>query len=327
MEITVAYKVLRKQAIAWLKSNRDFNEGLSILRNSGYRPHIASKIGKWGDNKHSHDKLLNELRNFIKCWNNDDPIVGAKDDSESASPFDRENEEMDILTQAKALGFDESVSDSVSNPDTGSYDNNQTVENGNEDSYKNEDVQHLPMIIQRLICSFADLYRQRSILHAALSEVPENNDPTNCENRKSICLAIDGISTKMDKLYSLKKLFDNEGLIPEQDLLEKSLLDEVVSDNNILNDDDKVNDNLGLDDDKVVVDVDLPESISELKKLRKNSCTKLSRAKNQLLYQQDTKADVEFPLPEGAKRIKISKKVLRLSALIKKIDIQIAKLS
>ena len=65
---------------------------------------------------------------------------------------------------------------------------------------------------------------------------------------------------------------------------------------------------------------------ADLQKKRKAVATKLLRAKNQLEFQQETKADKPNPMPDSPKRVKYETKVENLTKELSEIDYQIAAL-
>ena len=65
---------------------------------------------------------------------------------------------------------------------------------------------------------------------------------------------------------------------------------------------------------------------ADLQKKRKSVATKLLRAKNQLEFQQETKADKPNPMPDSPKRVKYETKVENLTKELSEIDYQIAAL-
>ncbi|MDO4755848.1 MAG: hypothetical protein Q4A54_05860, partial [Parabacteroides sp.] len=67
-------------------------------------------------------------------------------------------------------------------------------------------------------------------------------------------------------------------------------------------------------------------SKEELQKKRKSVATKISRAKNMLEFQQETKGATPDPMPESPKRLKYETKINNLSKELERIDYAIAKL-
>ena len=68
-------------------------------------------------------------------------------------------------------------------------------------------------------------------------------------------------------------------------------------------------------------------SKAELQKQRKSIVTKISRAKNMLLYQKETKQEQENPITDPKKVAKYQAKIDRLTQELNDIDMQIAALA
>ena len=64
-----------------------------------------------------------------------------------------------------------------------------------------------------------------------------------------------------------------------------------------------------------------------LKKLKKNTTSKLVKAKNMLDYQKESKQPELSPMPDGPKRAKQEKRVKQLNEFIDKIEYRIVELS
>lgn len=100
MNLTKEYYDARKRAIAWLNGKQDFSEGSNILMDSGYKPHVAAKIAKWGNVPHSREKLEHEIRMMIRVWHNpDDP----EHEDEEEVPT---NEDIKVLALINKSGGD-----------------------------------------------------------------------------------------------------------------------------------------------------------------------------------------------------------------------------
>lgn len=291
MILTDAYYQARHEAVAWLNSqNREFKEGVRILQKSGYKPIVASKIAKWGDKPHSVDKLVYELRQMIQVWANPDDAIHDDIDLEVKAK-DMENE----LTEEKAVNLMKSISS----------------ENENLEGDENQ----MPEIMRKLIFIFSQDYKSRSLLHKQLSDLPEDNSESTVLQRKTLVNSISALSDRMDYLYKLRLRYENDSVLPTDDeLSNKAYFDPDVEK-------DKENEN--------EAEKELPDDVESLKKMRSSEGTKLTRAKNMLLYQQEAKPKdkKENPLPDSPKRVKYIKKVESLTQLIERIDYKIAELS
>ena len=274
MEITPAYLSARKEAITWLKSERDFNQGLLVLQQSGYKPLIASKIAKWGDKPHSKEKLLYEIKNMIQVWGN---------------PGSPRHEDEDQTTFNVI-------------PDSDS----ENIVKKAEDLEKEYD-DPLPKTIRFVIYEYSDAYKSRSQLHDDLKKLPEDNSDETTRMRKLICESIEALSLKLDFLYKVRKDYEDNGVVPEDDIYNAFSAPATKQE-------------------PEETEIILPDNKDELKNLRKNYATKLTRAKNMLLYSQEKKAEKENPLTDVAKKIKYEKRVAELTDHINRIDIKTASL-
>lgn len=292
MILTDAYYQARREAMNWLNSpDRKFDEGVNILLKSGYKPLVASKIAKWGDKPHSVDKLIYELRQMIQVWANPDDIDDIVDSGESDKNTGLNNE----LTNDRCLSLMNILPDS--------------------DNQEGDETQ-LPPVIRRLIMIFSEDYKSRSLLHKQLSELPEDNTEQTVRQRKTIVNSISALSDRMDYLYQLRRRYETDAVLPtEEDLNNKLYFDP---------DNDTNNSKKNETDEQT-----LPDDLDGLKKMRSSEGTKLTRAKNMLLYQQEAKPKdkKENPLPDSPKRVKYLKKVESLTQLIERIDYKIAELS
>ncbi|MCP3895970.1 MAG: hypothetical protein GY706_15275 [Bacteroides sp.] len=292
MQITENYYQARHEAIDWLNSrDRDFTQGVQILVKSGYKPLVSSKIAKWGDTDHSREKLIYEIRQMIQVW---------------ANPNDAQFDDADF-SETETVGANEVV-DEVSAATI--------VSEAENEKKKENDEDMLPPIVRQIIYEFADSYKSRSILHKEMLELPEDNSSVTVSKRKVIIDSIAALSARMKVLYDYRKQYEENGVVPSQEELQANYHD---PDDN----DDKKSDSVPVEE------VVLPQSVEELKKMRKSEATKLSRARNMLLYQQESKPKpiVENPLPDCPKRVKFQKKADRIEALIKRIDYLIAERS
>lgn len=289
MEITESYLKARQEAVNWLKTDkRDFQTGLKILLNSGYKPHVAAKIAKWGDVHHSKQKMEYEIGEFIKVW---------------ADPNGAQHEDIDFDGE-ETTGSEVTVTDELLS---------KIVYQAQSENEKEGDENQLPASIRKIIYTISDDYKARSVLHNQLSELPEDNSAETVTKRKAVAAGISALSKQMTLLYNLKKKYDAEGTVPTEEEMDEAFFDPDSEENK------------GGEDNKEDL-APLPETKEELKKLRKSESTKLLRARNMLLYQQETKAENENPMPESPKRVKYETKVSILEKRVSDIDYKIASL-
>lgn len=290
MILTEEYYRVRRDAIAWLNSKRDFETGVNLLIASGYKPIVAAKIKRWGPRPHSREKLLYEIRQMIQVW---------------GAPDDPKHDDVDFEDEV-TTGADDAVTE---------QDSLALLAEADEEKHKEEDENQHPMIIRKIIYEFSDCYKSRSVLHRQLGGLPEDNTESTVQKRKVIVQSIAALSARMKVLHGLRVRYEESGVLPSEAELEGGYPD-------------AENDNQA-ETELQNAPVDLPDSIDDLKKLRKNEATKLTRARNMLLYQSETKPKplLENPLPDCPKRVKLERKAAYLDDLINKIDYKIAQLS
>lgn len=271
--MTKDYSAYRKQALKWIDNEkRTFKEGLTILQAYGYKPVAVGNVARRGENNDfAKRKLIALMYEFIRLWHR--PSMEDQD----------EKPELEVKEDPAPLAEKE-INDLC-------------------------DEQGYPEIMRRVIHEFYALLEERRKLHAAAAAI-EGNDSESVSKRKDLLDTVESISERMDYLWAIKSKFEQDKIVPGEDLFE------VKKEDSPADQDDKENDTI-------------PEgaSVDDLKTLKKNTNTKLIRARNMLDYQQTTKAETTNPMPEGPKRVKYEKKVEALTAFIKDIDYKIVELS
>lgn len=177
---------------------------------------------------------------------------------------------------------------------------------------KEDDENQLPPVIRKVIYEFSQAYKARSVFHREMSELPEDNNSETVRRRKELVNKIAALSDRMQVLYDIRQEYESEGKLPSEEDMKISGIEKKKN----------------ADEDKPI-DTPLPDTVDKLKRMRKNEATKLTRAKNMLLYQSETKPKplVENPLPDCPKRVKLEKKIGTLEEFIAKIDYKIAELA
>lgn len=299
MKLTDDYFKARSLAGQWLNrepKKRDFNEGVSILTLSGYKPVVCAKIAKQGDRPHTRQKLEYEMRQMMQVYYH---------------PSDPRFQDVDISDDAQH-GSD-GIPDSVPEEQAQAI-----VALASAEAAKESDEQTVPECIAKVIYLFADLYKKRSILHRSLQDCGESNDEETVHKRKDIVKEISSLSEWMGRLAKVSETYEKDGTIPDKETLDKALSKTIEEES----DDDSKDDVK-----KNVYSTDLSTlSVEELKKLKANANTRLCRARNMLLYSSEKQTDKENPLPDCPKRVKYEKKVEQETALIERIDYRLAEL-
>lgn len=300
-KITQDYIESRRDGIKWLNSSkRDYTTGVGILSRSGYKSIVAARLARQGEKPHTREKLEYEMRQMIKVWYHpDDPRFEDVDLSDDAVPgTDGRNEAVPEETAAAIVATAEK----------------ELAREGDEQPY-------YPPVISKIIYDFRECYNERAIQHRQLSELGETNTEDVCAKRKEIVNRIAYLSKRMTKLAALKKNYEEKQLLPTDEQL-----DELYKKKEDESDTEKQDgDEEDADSDKTDI-ADL--SIEELKKAKSNAKSKITKARNMLLYSSEAKPKdgKENPLPDCPKRVKYEKKIAVQEALVEKIDYRLAEL-
>lgn len=280
----------RQAAIDWLKSDRNFSRGIQVLEVSQFRPGVVAKLKR--DGEHGRDaaaRLLHLMRMLIQAWAMPGEVAN-QDLDDNGAPVADNQEQHDDNAALKIL------------------DAAALIRSGDESRY--------PANITDLIRTYSDAYKHRDITHRRMTELPDDNEPKTVAMRKELSDEIAMATNTMEVLYPYYERYTRDG----QDLTEDDLAkikEQIEAIEQADNDEDK-------DD----AQADLANlSKEELQKLRKSVATKIIRAKNQLEYQQETKADAPNPMPDSPKRAKFEAKIARLTPELERIDYAIAALA
>ena len=146
MQLTKDYLEAREAAMTWLSHDakrRDYDTGVDILIKSGFKPTVAKKLKSHGHQPWTVEKLHYCLREMIQMYY-------APDDERFADVPDADilnHEDPSSLTSDKSKTLIEQVRDK-------------------------KKFDEMPRVIQLLIRTFADSYKQRAILHRQMSDIP-----------------------------------------------------------------------------------------------------------------------------------------------------------
>ena len=155
-----------------------------------------------------------------------------------------------------------------------------------------------------LLITYAKAFRQREQCHRMLLEVPEDNTEENVAKRKDISDDIDRLTDKLERIYPLIKNYIDNGVVPSYEETNEA-------------DEENTTDDKTADLDALTKD--------ELKRMLKSAKTKILRKTNMLLYQQETKAEQENPLPECPKRTKYETAIAELQKDVEQLEYAIAR--
>ena len=285
------YSESREKAIAWINSrNRDFTEGLAILQDSKFKPVAVSKVARWGEaNKFAKDKLLTLIYEYIGKWiRPEDPKHNDEDPDETVAAFEFPTK---LAEEVKAMC----------------------------------DEQGYPVIIRHVVHAFYALHRKRAAMHEQAAAL-EGNTPEVVLERQNLLSGVEAISARLDELWKAKTLYEVDGTVPGADLFEVLPKGDCHI---IISADDNSNTNASSATKQESQDFVIPQDavLDDLKKLKKNTTSKLVKAKNMLDYQKESKQPELSPMPDGPKRAKQEKRVKQLTEFIDKIEYRIVELS
>lgn len=277
---------LRKKVTAWLNSPvKNFEEGLLLLNESGYKPNVYRLICKKED-EFSRDKLRNELSGYLRYFRN--PQSPVHEDIEAQEHMDMNGIDVTFKTHKDASGITVTATASSPFPPTVKDVVNTMInldkeyaEIREERRQSNED----PKSVRRCWHLFDELYTERSKMHRALKDVGERNDLQSIKQRQSICTAIEALSIRMDALYSAIEIYKSTGIEPDNLLFESGGFDP-----------DAVKD---VPTKEGFVLADTQEGLFAQKR---NIQSRITKHQNMLLYQSTKKKETETPMPAGPKR-------------------------
>lgn len=165
------------------------------------------------------------------------------------------------------------------------------------------DIEDYPPEVRRLVREYSGKFMLRGKKHAELRGKPEDNSPETVEARKALIDEIRVISDRTEQLYKAFKEYEDTGSMDAVSLWPEDYKEKK-------------------DPDKKVLTVD------ELKVLKKNIQSSITKDRNQLLYGGKTKPKdgKGNPVPEGPKRTRLEKRVAKKEAEILALEQQIAEL-
>lgn len=292
-KIAQNYIEARRDGIKWLNSQkRDYNTGVNILTRSGYKGFVAARLARQGEKPHTREKLEYEIRQMIKVWYHpDDPRFENVDLADDAVPGrDGRSETVPEETAVAIVAVAE-----------------------RELAREADEQPAYPPVIAKIIYDFRECYNERSRQHRMLAELGETNTQAVCAQRKDIAARIAFLSNRMTLLAAIKRQFEQNKELPSEEQLDELYKKE---------DEDRL-------PEKEDGETDISSlSVEELKKAKSNAKSKITKARNMLLYSSESKPKdgKENPLPDCPKRVRYEKKVADQEALVEKIDYRLAEL-
>ena len=190
---------LRRSAVDWLNGNREFDRGVDILTQAGFKPGVVAKLRRVGyEGPAAKERLLYLIREFISVFGGTPP---EDTDAElhvfkgKESPIDQPE------TSSKAIM---AMAERVEAQDPS-----------------------IPENIAVVIREYAAAYKVREQAFTALQSMSEDNDEKTMLHRKNLSEAIDEATSTMERLYPFYDNYLNEHRVPtEQELQAVKLADE-----------------------------------------------------------------------------------------------------
>lgn len=138
-----------------------------------------------------------------------------------------------------------------------------------------------PPIINRIIAESSRLYNERGLLKKQQNAVPDENTPENVSRRKTLIGQIDDISVRLEVLYKAKAAYLEGGQIPDEKVLFP------------------------------VAQAGIEEETDPVKLLQKrnNLRSQVTRARNMLDYQTQSKGKTPNPMPKCPKRTELEERI------------------
>lgn len=267
-------------ATAWLNGKRDYDEGISIMREARFRPGVVNKLEKDKGRPFSRERMLENMRALVSAF-------CVKDDSNLIEDTDAE---LHVFNGAEDVPTVEPT------PEEGIL------------AHEN-DPGNVGLIVHR----YAELNRERHKLHNELKKVGELNDAASCVLRQQISEQIEHNTDAMEKIYPLYEKYCDTGQEPTDEEV-SSVLEPVAAPSE--------------EDAPADVAADLSTmSRDELVKLQYNIAKRISRSKNKLLYQNENRLEVENPMPDSPKRVRIENRIAHLEQELERVKYRIAELS
>lgn len=250
----------QNQVIQWWNKGRNFHEGLVLLSKFSKNKVLLHTLSKPGKDRlpAMHTKLLYELPKSVGLdWKN------------------------------LPLNVEPAVENSLEKPASEPL--------VPAPSYASQDeLDQYPNIIRKIKYQYADLYKQRSILHREMRSIPHENTEGNVLKRAGLLGRIKDLSARMDHLQRFIKDYESSGTIPPEEIVWPA--------------------------EPKLQAARLPDNAAGLRKMKKNYQSANSRDNNLLMYQAKTKVENSLPMPKGPKRTKIEHRIKQRNRVIEQID-------
>lgn len=165
------------------------------------------------------------------------------------------------------------------------------------------DLNVLPIIMQRVVKEHSELYNTRARLHQQMAAMPETNSPEIVSQRKVLSDSIALLSPRIELLFAAKELFYSENILPIESILFPTPEE--------------------IEESKTE---DLPADAESLKRMKKNLQSSNVKDQNQLDFQSEKREKKPNQMADGAKRMKLEKRINERKEKIEAIDIKLLEL-
>lgn len=174
---------IQKKIRNWLEGSQDYEEGLSLLQETGIKKHkVFGKLIK-GESKTRHEKLAYLLSKQLGLKEVPKPGTKAKGQTkkennsgpagnEQQNPEGKEVKDND--SRLSLIGAD-------------------------------DDIEDYPGEIKEVIIKYSNLYKERSIAHRRLIDLGDSNEGEIVKTRKEIADEIKAKSEEMEELFGIFK--------------------------------------------------------------------------------------------------------------------------
>lgn len=268
----------------WLNSDRNYDDGVFLYQKYGKNPVLKRLFP--GREKFQAEKLAYELGKLIGLGFNQ--TLESQEPDNKQVPDSGSDETTPNPTNTQLTDKAETFADKAkaAAETLGAMTAGDPVPAGN-----------YPPVINRIIAEFSRLYNERGMLKKQENDTPDENTPENIETRRKIIEKIESISARMDILYAAKKAYLEKDIVPDEKELYPVPNQQAASD---------------------------PTDSGQLIIKRNNLRSSITRAKNQLEYQSQKKADKPNPMPDCPKRreleVRIAEKEKELAEIEAKLN-------
>jgi len=268
------------EVIAWWYGRRDYYAGIALLSRYCKNKTIVHSLNKPG--KENFISAVHKLHYEVTKAVHLDWLHMPKDpspDFQKGENIPAENPPREKVQQEKTNPDEKPVpSEIIEEP---------------------EDFSQYPKVIRRLLYESSNLNKKRSMLHAEMRVVDENNAEKSVALRKTLLTEIKSISKKLDYYYAFIDAYKQTGMVPEEETIWPA---------------------------EKPTEPEEPKTIEQLKKIKWSLHRDTAKDRCKLLYQQRTKADKENPMPQGPKRDAIELRLKLREEKMAEIETQISTL-